>query len=88
MDYDFPGLGEEYMSAVEERPRRRLLGAGADVRGFVTARSRRVREPLAVTDECQLRLLEETDSDELYRLIDVEPCLPRALDALGGRPDA
>jgi ribosomal-protein-serine acetyltransferase len=29
-----------------------------------------VREPLAVTDECQLRLLEEADSEELYRVID------------------
>jgi ribosomal-protein-serine acetyltransferase len=29
-----------------------------------------VREPLAVTDECQLRLLEEADSEELYRVIE------------------
>jgi ribosomal-protein-serine acetyltransferase len=29
-----------------------------------------VREPLAVTDNCQLRLLEEADSEELYRVIE------------------
>jgi ribosomal-protein-serine acetyltransferase len=29
-----------------------------------------VREPLAVTDECQIRLLEEADAEELYRLIE------------------
>jgi ribosomal-protein-serine acetyltransferase len=29
-----------------------------------------VREPLAVTDDCQLRLLEEADAEELYRLIE------------------
>jgi ribosomal-protein-serine acetyltransferase len=29
-----------------------------------------VREPLALTDECHLRLLVEADAEELYRLID------------------
>jgi ribosomal-protein-serine acetyltransferase len=29
-----------------------------------------VREPLAVTDKCQLRLLQEADSEELYRVIE------------------
>jgi ribosomal-protein-serine acetyltransferase len=29
-----------------------------------------VREPLAVSDECQLRLLGPTDAEELYRLIE------------------
>jgi ribosomal-protein-serine acetyltransferase len=29
-----------------------------------------VRVPLAVTDDCQLRLLEEADAEELYRLIE------------------
>jgi len=37
-----------------------------------------VREPLAVTDDCQLRLLEEADSEELYRLIEANrPYLAR-----------
>jgi ribosomal-protein-serine acetyltransferase len=29
-----------------------------------------VREPLAVSDDCHLRLLEEADAEELYRLIE------------------
>jgi ribosomal-protein-serine acetyltransferase len=37
-----------------------------------------VREPLAVTDDCQLRLLEEADSEELYRVIEANrPYLAR-----------
>jgi ribosomal-protein-serine acetyltransferase len=45
-----------------------------------------VREPLAVTDECQLRLLEEADAKELYRLIEANrPYLARWMPWAGAQ---